>query len=378
MANSTAPVYIKPTVAFNRGDTFIFSAWFCTADGAGSFQRRLTMPPNPETGLVTLPEVVTGRLAGKFGEILLFDQHADFELGSASNSNSTSPWAIACEPATQPSHVVSPPRERFTRGPRNLSWACTEAPPTRRAGKEPVPEYNSDSNTARGHALDSNPLFGFYLDSAYEFDFGSDSEDPESEDNSTKQPLSGPASGLVITSTPTGRFVYWSARKPTDLISGDSRYVAYLNSLPFQEGTPLARAEEYTPTEVASSDSSLGNPDRQVFMASGDTPGPSGTAEDRYLEDISADERSTEAPADETDANRDAQRERNRKRNERHRRLRDNLLIRNLAEALEQVESRVHTTSEQCLMLITAIAHQAQGIRAGEIIAKLAKDAYFM
>jgi hypothetical protein len=29
-------------------------------------------------------------------------------------------------------------------------------------------------------------------------------------------------------------------------------------------------------------------------------------------------------------------------------------------------------------MLITAIAHQAQGIRAGEIIAKLAEDAYFM
>jgi hypothetical protein len=24
MANSTAPVYIKPTVTFNRGDTFVF------------------------------------------------------------------------------------------------------------------------------------------------------------------------------------------------------------------------------------------------------------------------------------------------------------------------------------------------------------------
>jgi hypothetical protein len=97
---------------------------------------------------VTLPEVVTGELAGKFGEISLFDQHADFELGSASNSNSTSPWAIACEPTAQPSHVVSPPRERSTRGPRNLSRARTEAPSTRRAGKEPVPEYNSDSDTA--------------------------------------------------------------------------------------------------------------------------------------------------------------------------------------------------------------------------------------
>jgi hypothetical protein len=378
MANSTAPVYIKPTVAFNHGDTFVFGAWVCTADDAGSFQRRLTMPPNPETGLVTLPEVVMGNLAGKFGEISLFDQHAEFELGSASNSNSTSPWATLCESATQPSHVDSPPHERPTRGPRNIIRARTEAPPARRAGKKPVPEYNSDSDTVPGHASDSNPLFGFYSDSAYEFDFGLDLEDPESENNSTEQPLSGPASGLVITSTPTGRFVYWPDRKPADLIDGNSRYVAYLESLPFQEGTPLARAEEYTPTEVASSDSNLGNANRQVCMAAGDTPGPSGMAEDRYLEDISADELSAEAPANETDTNRDARRERHRKQNERRRRLRDNLPIRNLAEALEQVESRVHTTLEQCLMSITATARQAQGIRAGEVIAKLAKDAYFM
>jgi hypothetical protein len=208
MENSTAPVYIKPTVAFNRGDTFVFGAWVCTADDAGSFQCRLTMPPNPETGFVMLPEVVRGELTGKFGEISLFDHHADFELGSASNSNSTSLWAIACEPATQPSHVVSPPRERSTRGPHILSMARTEAPSSRRAGKEPVPEYNSDSDTAPGHASDSNPLSGFYLDSVYEFDFGSNPEDPKSEDNTTEQPLSGPASGLVITSTTAGRFVY--------------------------------------------------------------------------------------------------------------------------------------------------------------------------
>jgi hypothetical protein len=200
-------------------------------------------------------------------------------------------------------------------GPGNVSRARTEAPPTRRAGKVPVPEYNSDSDTTPGRASDSNPLFGFYSDSAYEFDFGSDPEDPESEDNSTEKHLSGPASGLVITSTPAGRFVYWPDRKPVDLIEGNSRYVAYLDSLSFQEGTPLTRAEEYTPTEVASSDSCLGNPDRQVFMAVGDTPGPSGIADDRYLEDISADELSAEAPTDETDANRDARRE-HRKRNE--------------------------------------------------------------
>jgi hypothetical protein len=97
---------------------------------------------------VTLPEVVTGEIADKFGEISLFDHHTDFELESASNSNSTSPWAIACEPAAQPSYVVPPPRERSARGPRILSRACMKAPSSRRAGKEPVPEYNSDSDTA--------------------------------------------------------------------------------------------------------------------------------------------------------------------------------------------------------------------------------------
>jgi hypothetical protein len=69
MANSTASIFIKPTVAFNRGDTFVFGSWVCTAVGTGSFQRRLTMPPNPKTRLMTLPEVVMGDLAGKFYEI---------------------------------------------------------------------------------------------------------------------------------------------------------------------------------------------------------------------------------------------------------------------------------------------------------------------
>jgi hypothetical protein len=95
MANSTTSISIKPTVAFNRGNTFVFGSSVCTADGAGFFQRHLTMAPNPSTGLVILPEVIMGELAGKFGEISLYNQHADFEFGSASNSNSTSSWATA-------------------------------------------------------------------------------------------------------------------------------------------------------------------------------------------------------------------------------------------------------------------------------------------
>jgi hypothetical protein len=196
-----------------------------------------------------------------------------------------------------------------------------EGSTARRVGKEIISEYKSDSNTVPDYNSDSNPVSGYYLDSSYEFDFGSDPDEPESENNTTEQPLLGSASSLVITSTPTGRFIYWPDRKPADLTDANSRCVAYLDSLPFQEGTLLAPAEEHTPTEVATSDSSLGSHDRQVFMAAGETPGPSGTRPDRYLEDISADEQSANAPVDETDDNKAARRERNRKQNEQRRRL---------------------------------------------------------
>jgi hypothetical protein len=250
MANSTVSISIKPIVAFNRGYTFVFGSWVCTADGARSFQRRLTMAPNPSTGLVTLPEVITGELARKFGEISLYKQHVNFPLHG-----------------------------HFPYGICNASKAHAKALTVRRAGKVVVSDYTSYSN----------PASGYYSDSSYEFDFGSDPDEPESE-ITTEQPLSGPATGLVITSTPAGRFIYWPDRKPADLTDGNSRCVAYLDSLPFQEGTPLALAEEHTPTEVATTDSGLGTPDREVFMAAGETAGPSGTRPNHYFEDISADE----------------------------------------------------------------------------------------
>jgi hypothetical protein len=368
MANSTASIFIKPIVTFNRGDTFVFGSWVWTADGVGSFQRRLTMTPNPSTGLVTLPEVVTGELTGKFGEISLYNQHADFELGSDSNSNSTSPWAITCEPAIEPSCADSPLHEHFPYGLCIASKVHAKALTAHRASKEIVSDYTSNSN----------PVSGYYSNSSYEFDFGLDPDEPESETFTIEQPLSGPATGLVITSTPTGRFVCWPDRKPADLTDGNSCCIAYLDPLPFQEGTPLAPGEEHTPTDVATTDSSLSSLDRQVFMTTNETPGPSGTQPDCFLEDISADELFANTPADETNDDKNARRERNRRRNKHRRRLRESLPIRNLTEALNQVESWVHTTPEQCLMSITTIAHQVQGMRAGEVIAKLAEDAYFM
>jgi hypothetical protein len=212
MANSTPSVLIKPIAAFNRGDTFVFGSWVCTADGAGSFQRRLTMTPNPSTGFMTLPEVVTGELTGKFGKISLYNQHAHFELGSDSNSNSTSPWAIACEPAIEPSCADSPLHEHFPYGLCNTSKAHVKALTARRAGKEIVSDYT----------WDSNPVSGYYSNSSYEFDFRSDPAEPESKTFTSEQPLSGLATVLVITSTPAGRFVYWPDRKPADLTDGNS------------------------------------------------------------------------------------------------------------------------------------------------------------
>jgi hypothetical protein len=90
---------------------------------------------------VTLPEVVTGKLTGKFGEISLYNQHANFEFRSASNSNSTSPWSISCEPATKPSCADFPLHEHFPYGLCNASKAHAKAPTVRRVGKEIVSAY---------------------------------------------------------------------------------------------------------------------------------------------------------------------------------------------------------------------------------------------
>jgi hypothetical protein len=74
----------------------------------------------------------------------------------------------------------------------------------RQADKEIVSDYTSDSNL----------VSGYYSDSSYEIDYGSDPYEPEFENSTTEQPLSGPATDLVITSTPVRRFVYWPDRKP--------------------------------------------------------------------------------------------------------------------------------------------------------------------
>jgi hypothetical protein len=106
--------------------------------------------------------------------------------------------AIACESAIDPSCADSPLHEHFPYGLCNASKAHAKALTARQAGKEIVSDYT----------LDSNPVSGYYSDSSYEFNFGSDPHEPESKISTIEQPLTGPAIGLIITSTPAGRFVY--------------------------------------------------------------------------------------------------------------------------------------------------------------------------
>jgi hypothetical protein len=92
---------------------------------------------------VMLPKVIAGDLARKFGEISLYNQHADFEFGSASNSNSTSLQAIACEPAS--SHRVLTSHFMIT---SHMASAML-AGPMRRLSPHTGPARRSSSTTLR-------------------------------------------------------------------------------------------------------------------------------------------------------------------------------------------------------------------------------------
>jgi hypothetical protein len=96
--------------------------------------------------------------------------------------------------------------------------------------------------------------------------------------------------------------VYWKGLEPSELLEYDSRLVAFTQELPFQEGKPLSRISEEGEgsTELVEySHTAESSPDHQVCMASlrnadDDEPGPEYDAE--LLADVSADERTADAP----------------------------------------------------------------------------------
>jgi hypothetical protein len=117
--------------------------------------------------------------------------------------------------APDPSHRPVLPHEHFPYGLRSASTVYTDTLILCRAGKEIVSEYS----------LDTNAFPDYNSDSSYEFDFGLDLIEPKPEHNSTEKPLSGPTTGLVITSPLASRFIYWPDQKPTDLTDDNSHCV---------------------------------------------------------------------------------------------------------------------------------------------------------
>lgn len=94
-----------------------------------------------------------------------------------------------------------------------------------------------------------------------------------------RNPLSGPAQGLVITPTSEGRFVYWSDKKPFALMEDDnSRLITCLKTLPYQEGAPpstIQEEEEGSDTVIAASATSSPashSPSRKLLQWSPPTP----------------------------------------------------------------------------------------------------------
>jgi hypothetical protein len=117
------------------------------------------------------------------------------------------------------------------------------------------------------------------------------------------------ANGLMITSTPEGRFVHWKGMKLSDLLEVEDRLVAHLEPLPFQEGRPLATVAEESIELVDASSGELIS--RQVLMVEeGEDDGDLPIVE---FDTLSEDE-ATANTGDENDADREARRIGNRAR----------------------------------------------------------------
>jgi hypothetical protein len=162
--------------------------------------------------------------------------------------------------------------------------------------------------------------------------------------------------GLMITSTPEGRFVYWKGMKLSDLLEDEDRLVAHLEPLPFQEGRPLAiMAEEPNELVEASSDELIS---RQVMMAEEDED--DGNLRIVALDMISEDEATANA-GDENNADREARRVRNRPRAVRRRRVNERIrsMHRELDAEFTAVGERGFRTPMANIARVTAILERS-------------------
>jgi hypothetical protein len=138
-------ITIKPTVAFQQGDTFVFGSWVYIADTAGSFQRHLTPTPEKKPAFTMLLASPVEDLAENFGKILVSDPLMGHKVESEYYSGSTSSWVKPRELAPEPSCGSASTPQRLLFELRNTGAAYQAVlPKFRNPGKLPALEYYSD------------------------------------------------------------------------------------------------------------------------------------------------------------------------------------------------------------------------------------------
>jgi hypothetical protein len=161
---------------------------------------------------------------------------------------------------------------------------------------------------------------------------------------------------LVIASSPKGHIVHWKGMKLSNLLEAESRLVAHLEPLPFQEGRPLATAAEESMELVDESSHELSS--RQVLMAEEGEDGGNLLIDNL---DVISDDEITANAGNENDADREARRARNRARTIRRRRAneRRRSMHRELDPEFAAVSERGFRTPVANIARVTAILERS-------------------
>jgi hypothetical protein len=269
----------------SQGTTFVFGSWVCVADGVGTF-RRFLVDMKPKTPAASFHSDLD-KFVDNLDDLSIHGSAAKIEEESAFGATPSSAATILLGSDSFQSKV-SLSRSRL--GLRNLATDLQEANvfvslSTLEEDLDSLLQLRRPEATARRGA---SGCFG--------------------------------ANGLIITSSPEGRFVHWKGMKLSDLLEAEDRFVEHLEPLPFQEGRPLATVvEESTELVDANSDELIS---RQVLMVEeGEDDGDVPIIE---FDAVSEDEATANA-GDENNADREARRTRNRARAARRRRVNERM-----------------------------------------------------
>jgi hypothetical protein len=320
LANSMASFKFTRSVP-SQGTTFVFRPWVCIVDSAGNFHQFL-IDMKPKTPAASFHSDLD-KFVDNLDDLSIHGSTTRTEEESAFG---TTPSSAATTLLGLNSFQSEVSRSRSRLGLRNLATDLQEA-------------NISESLSTLENDLDSLLQLG----------------KPETTAHRGAAGCFG-ANGLVITSTPEGRFVHWKGMKLSDLLEAKDRLVAHLEPLPFQEGRPLATvAEESIELVDASSDELIS---RQVLMAEeGEDDGDLPIIEfDAVFED-----EATANAGDENDADREARRTRNRARAARRRRVNERMrsMHRKLDTEFAAVSERGFRTPVANIARVTAILERS-------------------